>query len=46
MILILEVFEKKTSKAPKSISDVCKQRIKKYEKDIKGRIEGCVYKSF
>jgi len=36
MILILEVFEKKTSKTPKSIIDVCKQRIKFYEKDIKG----------
>jgi phage-related protein len=36
MILILEVFEKKTSKTPKSIIDVCKQRIKIYEKDIKG----------
>lgn len=34
-ILILEVFEKKTSKTPKSIIDVCKQRIKLYEKDIK-----------
>ena len=36
MILILEVFEKKTSKTPKSIIDVCKHRIKIYEKDIKG----------
>jgi len=36
MILILEVFDKKTSKTPKSTIDVCKQRIKKYEKDIKG----------
>ena len=36
MILILEVFEKKTSKTPKSIIDICKRRIKKYEKDIKG----------
>lgn len=36
MILILEVFEKKTSRTPKSVMDVCKQRIKLYEKDIKG----------
>ena len=36
LILILEVFEKKTSKTPKSVIDVCKQRIKIYEKDIKG----------
>jgi phage-related protein len=36
MILILEVFEKKTSKTPKSIIDICIRRIKKYEKDIKG----------
>jgi phage-related protein len=36
MVLILDVFEKKTSKTPKSIIGICKQRIKKYEKDIKG----------
>ena len=36
MVLILNFFEKKTSKTPKSIIDVCKQRIKIYEKDIKG----------
>ena len=36
MILILQVFEKKTSKTPKSIIDVCKQRIKTFQKDIKG----------
>ena len=34
-ILILEIFEKKTNKTPKSIIDVCKQRIKRYETDIK-----------
>jgi len=34
-ILILEVFEKKTSKTPKPIIDTCKQRVKRYEKDIK-----------
>jgi len=35
-ILILEVFEKKTSKTPKSIIDTCKQRVKRYNADIKG----------
>jgi phage-related protein len=35
-ILILEVFEKKTSKTPKSIIDTCKQRIKSYNADAKG----------
>jgi len=34
-ILILEIFEKKTNKTPKSIIDVCKQRVKRYETDIK-----------
>jgi len=34
-ILILEVFEKRTNKTPKSIIDVCKQRIKRYEADVK-----------
>jgi len=34
-ILILEIFEKKTNKTPKSIIDVCKQRIKRYETDVK-----------
>jgi hypothetical protein len=34
-ILILEIFEKKTNKTPKSIIDICKQRIKRYEKDVK-----------
>ena len=34
-ILILEIFEKKTNKTPKSIIDVCKQRIKRYEADVK-----------
>jgi len=34
-ILILEVFEKKTNKTPKSIIDVCKKRIKRYETDVK-----------
>jgi phage-related protein len=34
-ILVLEVFEKKTNKTLKSIIDICKQRIKRYEKDVK-----------
>ena len=34
-VLILEVFEKKTSKTPKSVIDVCKSRLKRYEQDIK-----------
>jgi len=34
-ILILEVFEKKTSKTPKSIIEICKQRIKLYQADAK-----------
>jgi phage-related protein len=34
-ILILEVFEKKTNKTPKSIIDICKQRISRYEADIR-----------
>jgi phage-related protein len=34
-ILILEVFEKKTNNTPKSIIDICKQRIKRYEADVK-----------
>lgn len=35
-ILILEIFEKKTNKTPKSIIDICKQRIKRYKTDVKG----------
>ncbi len=34
-ILILEVFEKKTNKTPKSIIDICKQRIRRYEANVK-----------
>ncbi len=30
-VLILEVLEKKTSKTPKSVIDVCKSRLKRYE---------------
>ena len=34
-VLILEVFEKKTSKTPKVVLDTCKSRLKRYEQDIK-----------
>jgi phage-related protein len=34
-ILILEVFEKKTNKTSKSIIDICKQRIRRYEADVR-----------
>jgi len=34
-ILILDVFEKKTNKTPKSIIDICKQRINRFEGDVK-----------
>jgi phage-related protein len=34
-ILILEVFRKKTNQTPKSIINVCKDRIKRYESDVK-----------
>ena len=30
-ILILEVFEKKTSKTPQAVIDACRQRLKRYE---------------
>ncbi|GMQ91676.1 MAG: hypothetical protein BMS9Abin11_0987 [Gammaproteobacteria bacterium] len=32
-IVILEVFEKKTSTTPKHIIDTCKDRIKRYENE-------------
>ena len=34
-ILILEVFDKKTNRTPKSVINVCKKRIKRYDADIK-----------
>lgn len=34
-VLILEIFEKKTSKTPKAVIDTCKSRLKRYEQDIK-----------
>jgi len=36
-ILNLDVYEKKTNRTPKSIIDICKQRINRFEADI---IEG------
>jgi len=32
-IVICEVFEKKTNKTPKSIIDICQQRLKRYGTD-------------
>lgn len=34
-IVILEVFEKKTSKTPKIVMDTCKDRLKVYNREIK-----------
>lgn len=34
-IVILEVFEKKTSKTPKNIISVCKERLKMYKNESK-----------
>ena len=34
-ILILEIFEKKTNKTPKSVINICKLRISRYETDVK-----------
>jgi len=34
-ILILEVFSKKTNQTPKSIINICKERIKRYDSDVK-----------
>lgn len=33
-IVILEVFKKKTGKTPKSVIDVCKSRIARYDNEI------------
>ena len=35
-ILILEVFSKKTQTTPKSVIDICKKRLNKYDQDKKG----------
>jgi len=32
-VVILEVFEKKTSKTPKSVIDVCKDRLRDYDNE-------------
>ncbi len=34
-VLILEVFEKRTAKTPKSVIDICKSGLKRSEQDIK-----------
>jgi len=34
-IVILEVFEKKTSRTPKKVIDICKARIKDYDNATK-----------
>jgi len=34
-ILVLEVFEKKTNKTPKSIIEICRQRINRFEADVR-----------
>ena len=33
-VLILEVFEKKTSKTPQQVIDVCRQRLKRFEEAV------------
>jgi phage-related protein len=35
-IVILEVFSKKTQTTPKSVIDVCKKRLSKYDRDRQG----------
>ena len=35
-ILILEVFSKKTQKTPKSVIDICKKRLSKYDQNKRG----------
>lgn len=32
-VVILEVFEKKTSKTPKSVIDICKARLRDYDNE-------------
>jgi phage-related protein len=34
-VLILEVFQKKTSKTPKSVIEICRQRMQRYDSDSK-----------
>ena len=33
-IVICEVFEKKTPRTPKSVIDVCQQRLRRYDADV------------
>jgi phage-related protein len=33
-IVICEVFEKKTPRTPKSVIDVCQQRLRRYDTDV------------
>ena len=35
-ILILEIFGKKTQATPKSVIDICKKRLSKYDRDRQG----------
>jgi phage-related protein len=34
-VIILEVFEKKTAKTPKAVIDLCKNRLRKYNRESK-----------
>ena len=34
-IVILDVFEKKTNRAPRGVIDICKDRLKAYNREIK-----------
>ena len=36
VIVILEVFEKKSRKTPKYILDICKRRLRRYQNLMKG----------
>jgi phage-related protein len=36
-ILILDVFQKKTGKTPKTVIEVCQRRARKYDADTKDR---------
>ena len=36
-IVILEVFAKKTEKAPTTVMDVCRERLKRYRTDTRGQ---------
>jgi phage-related protein len=34
-IVILDVFEKKTNRTPRGVIDICKDRLKAYNREIK-----------